>query len=67
MEQLRNSSCFFRFNEEIDEDFFFIAGNIYIYIRDCHVLKTSSKRVARFLLSREGGRGKRKKKMVSVF
>lgn len=53
------------FNGQINwRRFFFIAGNV--YVRDCRVLKTSSKRVARFLLSREeGGGGKRKEDGVS--
>lgn len=59
----------FQWTDKLTEIFFLIAGNIciYIHIRDCHILKTSSKRVARFLLSREEGRGKGKKKMVSAF
>lgn len=54
------------FNGQINwRRFFFIAGNV--YVRDCRVLKTSSKRVARFLLSREEGGGGEEKRRWCQF
>lgn len=44
---------FFQWTDKLAKIIFHCGKYIYIYIRDCHVLKTSSKRVARFLLSRE--------------